>query len=93
MKKIEFVKVPFDPNKVKTTVTIKGTIEILGIEQENLKNYNKRKLKKEFNYLLQKYDIDEIYLKEDYGIYCNGAIMESTTYLFAIDNLTNSKKK
>ena len=33
------------------------------------------------------------YLKEDYGVYCNGAIMESTTYLFAIDNLTNSKKK
>lgn len=72
---------------------IKSIINILGIEQENLKNYNKRKLKKEFNYLLQKYDIDDIYLKEDYGIYCNGAIMESTTYLFAIDNLTNSKKK
>lgn len=72
---------------------IKSIINILGIEQENLKNYNKRKLKNEFNYLLQKYDVDEIYLKEDYGVYCNGAIMESTTYLFAIDNLTNSKKK
>lgn len=78
---------------VNNNYPIKSIINILGIEQENLKNYNKRKLKKEFNYLLQKYNIDEIYLKEDYGVYCNGAIMESTTYLFAIDNLTNSKKK
>ena len=65
-------------------ITIKGVIDILGIEEENIKNYNTRQLKKEFNYLLNKHPNCEICLQADYGIYFHGKIVESTEYLFAI---------
>lgn len=72
-------------NKIK--IKIKDIIDILGIEEQNIKNYNIRKLKKEFKTLLQNYDEDEIWLKEDYGIYVSGNILTETTYLYAVDCL------
>lgn len=70
-------------NKIK--IKNQDIMNILGIEKKNFKNYNKRKLKKEFKILLQNYDIGQIWLKEDYGIYVNGNILKETTYLYAVD--------
>lgn len=69
---------------MKLVVCIKGVIDILGIEEENIKDYNTRQLKKEFNYLLNKYPNYDICLQGDHGIYFHGKIVESTEYLFAI---------
>jgi hypothetical protein len=69
---------------MKLVVSIKGIINILGIEEENIKNYDRIKLKKEFNYLFNKYPDSNIYLKDDYGIYINGIMAEATDYLYAI---------
>lgn len=63
---------------------IKTIIDILGIEEENIKDYDRRKLKKEFNQLLKKYDSSSIWLKGDYNIYIKGKILEETDYLYAI---------
>ena len=64
---------------------IKSIINILGIEKENIKNYNTRQLKKEFNLLLEKhYNSSQIWLKEDHNIYVKGKILEETSYLYAI---------
>ena len=63
---------------------IKQIINILGIEPENIKNYNTRLLKKEFNELLQHYSKDQIWLSGDYGLYVKGLIAASTTYLVAV---------
>lgn len=68
-------------------VKIKDIIDILGIEQENIKNYDTRLLKKEFNALIMEYDEDQIWLKEDYGDYVKGKILTETTFLYAIDCL------
>lgn len=75
--------------KTKIKITKKDIISMLGIESENVKNYNMRKLKKEFITLLQNYDEDEIWLKEDYGVYINGNVLKETTYLYAVDCLGN----
>ena len=69
---------------MKLVVCIKTIIDILGIEEENIKSYNTIQLKKEFNYLFNKYPDSNIYLKDDYGIYINGIIAEATDYLYAI---------
>ena len=71
-------------NKIK--IKNQDIMDILGIEKKNVKNYNKRKLKRDFKILLQNYDIDQIWLKEDYGIYVNGNILKETTYLYAVTN-------
>lgn len=69
-------------NRVK--YPIKSIINILGIEKENIKNYNTRQLKKEFNSLLKDYDSNQIWLASDYGVYVKGIIAKSTTYLVAV---------
>ena len=63
---------------------IKQIINILGIEPENIKKYNTRLLKKEFNELLQHYNKNQIWLADDYDIYVKGLIAASTTYLVAV---------
>ena len=63
---------------------IKTIIDILGIEKENIKNYNTRLLKKEFNALNKHYNENQIWLAEDYGTYVKGIIADSTTYLVAV---------
>lgn len=63
---------------------IKQIINILGIEPKNIKNYNTRLLKKEFNELLKHYNKDQIWLADDYGIYVKGLIAASTFYLVAV---------
>lgn len=63
---------------------IKTIIDILGIEKENIKNYNTRLLKKEFNALNKHYNEGQIWLAEDYGNYVKGIIADSTTYLVAV---------
>jgi hypothetical protein len=72
---------------VNNNYPIKSIINILGIEKENIKNYNTRQLKKEFNSLLKKhYNSTQIWLKEDYGVYGVGKILDKTYYLVAIKN-------
>lgn len=63
---------------------IKQIINILGIEPENIKKYNTRLLKKEFNELLKHYNKEQIWLESDYDIYVKGLIAASTTYLVAV---------
>ena len=69
---------------VNNNYTIKTIIDILGIEEENITDYNTRQLKKEFNQLLKKYDSASIWLKGDYNIYVKGRIVAETNYLYAI---------
>ena len=69
---------------VNNNYPIKSIINILGIEKENIKNYNTRQLKKEFNSLLKDYNSDQIWLIQDYGVYVKGIIAKSTTYLVAV---------
>lgn len=71
--------------KIKIKITKKDIISMLGIESENVKNYNQRLLKKEFNSLIKKYDQEQIWLKEDYGVYVEGEILVETKLLYAIN--------
>lgn len=65
-------------------IKIKEIINILGIEKENIKDYNTKKLKEEFNHLYQKYQEEQIWLIDDVGIYIKGKIVDTTDYLAAV---------
>lgn len=56
----------------------------LGIELPNLKHYNVKSLLLEYDMLLEKYNVEKIWLKSDYGIYVNGEKIDETSYLVVV---------
>ena len=63
-------------------MTDKEIYEVLGIEEENRGTCNN--LLEEFRELNDLYDADEIWLQGDYGIYCDGVIVDETEHLVVV---------
>lgn len=61
-------------------MTDKEIYDVLGIEKENYNN----NILEEFRELNDIYSADEIWLQGDYGIYCNGVIIDETEHLIVV---------
>ena len=61
-------------------MTDKEIYDVLGIEKENYNN----NILEEFRELNDIYSADEIWLRGDYGIYCNGVIIDETEHLIVV---------
>ena len=63
-------------------MTDKEIYDVLGIEEECYKDYNY--MLKEFRELNNTYDANNIWLQGDYGIYCNGVVVDETENLIVV---------
>lgn len=59
-------------------------INELCMEKEDFKNIDFKQFKNEYMYLLNKYDMDEIYFKSNWEFSHNEIIVEETTYFQAV---------